>query len=108
MSASYIMTEETGDLLLMDDSSLESIAQNVATILGTRKGSVPGYRDFGTSQEFIDLPFPAAQVAMVNPIREAVEEWEPRVKVNTVSFTVSEDGALHPKVEVELNAEDQL
>lgn len=104
----YRITPASGDLLLMEDSSLESIAQNVALILGTRKGSVPGYRDFGTPQDFIDLPFPAAQVAMVNPIREAVEEFEPRVRVRAVTCTVDEFGTMTPTVEVTLNAEDQL
>lgn len=108
MNSSYIMTPITGDLLLRDDSSLESIAQNVAIILGTRKGSVPGYREFGTEQEFVDLPLPAAQVAMVNPVREAVEEFEPRVKVKGVSFQADAFGKLQPVVEVELNEENQL
>lgn len=98
----YTVTSDVSELLMDEDKTLGSLAQDVAIILATAKGTVPGYRDFGIPQEFLDLPIPAAKVAMVNPVREAVEQWEPRVTVTKVDFEYK-DGRLKPVVDISIN-----
>ena len=102
MNERYTITTDISELLVKEDSTLGSISQDVAIVLATAYGSVPGYRDFGCPQEFLDLPLPAAQVAMVNPIREAIEKYEPRVTVTSVRFQYKDD-RLKPIVDIKIN-----
>lgn len=90
---------------LNDQDAVSSVLHNVALILATPKGTVPMYRDFGLDREFLDMPVPEAEVRMIAPIKEAVEQWEPRAEVKDVFFTRSSDGSgrLDVHVEVEIN-----
>ena len=65
----------------------------------------PNAWDFGLDREFLDMPIPEAEVRMIAPIREAVQEWEPRATVKDVFFTKSGDGSgrLLAHVEIEIN-----
>ena len=108
MSYTVTATDLTS-IRLNEVDTVNSVLQNIAIILSTRKGSVPLYRDFGLSMEFMDRPLPVAKVMMVAEVREAVERWEPRARVLSVSF--AEDtvliGALNPIVEVEIINEQE-
>ena len=100
---SYLVSAADASCLRLNETdTVLSVLQNVALILATPKGTVPMYREFGVEQEFLDLPGPAAKVRMIAPIREAVERWEPRATVKSVTFT-GEDGHLVAHVEVEIN-----
>jgi len=92
---------------LNEQELVNSVLQNIAVILSTRKGTIPLYRDFGLSMEFLDKPMPVAKVMMVSEVREAVERWEPRATVVGVTFSedVTDPGRLVPTVEVEINSE---
>jgi phage baseplate assembly protein W len=88
-------------------TGLTEIIQNIRNILATPKGSLPLDREFGLDQTFLDVPQPIAQVKAVPEIIEAVEKYEPRVKVTSVEWekiesTGTMDGKLVPKVRVEL------
>lgn len=89
---------------LNETDTTKSILQNVAIILRTVKGSCPMYRDFGIDATLIDRPIPAAKVLLFSQIREAIEEYEPRVRVTSVDFDTQDEmqGALTPVVEVEI------
>ncbi len=91
-------------LLLVDDSSRASILQNVAVILGSVKGTIPLYREFGVSAEYVDKPIPVASVMVISAVKEAIEQFEPRVKVISVSCRSdpAEPGRLIPSVEVDI------
>ena len=83
---------------------MESVLQNIAVILSTPKGSVPMYRDFGISVDILDRPIPVAKAMMTADIKEAIEQWEPRVTFISVDFMEDElNGRLIPMVEVEIN-----
>ena len=90
---------------LNEQDTVASVLHNVALILATPKGTIPMYRDFELDREFLDIPTPEAEVRMVAPIREAVEQWEPRATVKDVFFTRSGDGSgrLIAHVEIEIN-----
>ncbi len=92
---------------LSEPDTVTSVLQNVALILATRRGTLPLYRQFGLSQDFLDKPIPVAKPMLIAEVKEAVEEFEPRAEV--VGVTFSEDGAapghLIPIVEVDIREE---
>lgn len=92
-----------------DTDTLHSILQNVAIIIATRQGTVPLYREFGMSHDFLDRPINAVRTMMYAEIREAVERFEPRVRVTGVSYddTGTIEGVLNPTVEVEIIDEQE-
>lgn len=100
----YKVTPDLSHISLNEQDTLTSILQNVAIILSTVKGTCPLYRQFGISAEYVDKPIPVAQVVMYADIKEAIEEYEPRVEVTGIDFAVSasEPGKLIPTVTVEV------
>lgn len=85
-------------------SELKEILQNVKMILTTPKFSVPLDRNFGLSVTMIDAPLPAAQAKLTAEIIDAVQKYEPRVKVTKVTYEADTmDGILRPKVKVKLS-----
>lgn len=85
------------------DTEIEEILQNVRTILTTVKGSVPMDRDFGIDGGYVDKPMPLARAKLSAEIMKAVQKYEPRVTISSISFSGSQDGVLVPKVEVRIN-----
>lgn len=79
------------------------ILQNVRTILNTRIGTVPLARDFGLSWEHVDKPLPVAKTLMQGAVIDAVAEFEPRARVESVSFEGDgADGVLRPSVVISI------
>lgn len=102
----YQVSEADLEYIRLDEhDTVSSVLRNVALILATPKGTVPMYRDFGLDREFLDMPVPEAENRMVAPIREAVEEWEPRATVKGINFSRSKDGSgrLIACVEIEID-----
>ena len=93
---------------LKTKSMVEEIKQNVAIILATPKGSVPMYRDFGLDMSFLDKPMNVAKNMAVIPVREAIEEWEPRAayKDMTLEADPSNPGKLAFSVQIEIKEGD--
>lgn len=91
----------------VEDDLVRRILSNVATILATPKGSIPLYREFGLDMGFLDKPEPVARLMMIDPVRDAVERWEPRVRVEDVGAVSdpSQPGRLVPIVEIEIEEE---
>lgn len=91
---SYQVSEaDLKTIRLNEQDTVSSVLHNVALILATPKGTIPMYRDFGLDREFLDMPIPEAEVRMIAPIREAVQEWEPRATVKDVFSPRAETGA---------------
>lgn len=84
-------------------SAYIEILQNVRTILTTVKGSVPLDRGFGIDESFTDEPMHSAQALIVDEIINALEEYEPRVTVEGITFEGDQEGTLRPKVQVSIN-----
>ena len=95
---------------------LEVIAANAPVIIGTRGMdditqclrviartlffSVPLDRAFATTGKYVDSPLPHATAARMAELIEAIERYEPRVRVSSIRFTpdagAAMDGALTP------------
>ena len=85
------------------ESTTAEVLQNVRTILNTRVGTVPLARDFGISWEHVDMPMPVARSVMQGAVIDAIEEFEPRARVENVTFDGDgADGILRPTVIVSI------
>lgn len=97
---SYKISPNDIALRLNETDRIRSVLQNVSIILSTWKGTVPMYREFGISSEYMHKPLPVAEVILRAQIREAIEKYEPRAMVESIGFTQQGDGQLIPTVEV--------
>lgn len=91
-------------------TEIEEILQNVRTILCTRIGTVPLDRDFGITWDHIDKPYPVAKSLMVAESIDAVEKYEPRVRVESIEFDETTEmimeGISKPRVIVSIGEEE--
>lgn len=87
---------------LCEDDEIASILQNISLLISTRKGSVPMYRDFGIEMDFLDMPELIAETVAAQEIISAVEDFEPRAKVQAVKAVHNEEGKLILILEVEI------
>ena len=71
----------------------DEIVQSIYCVLFTQRGSVPCYREYGLSPDWIHRPTNAAQSAYAVSLVQALRTYEPRVKVDQVRFEVD---ILHP------------
>lgn len=81
---------------LKPESLEEEIAQNIAFILSTPKGSVPMMRDLGI--DTLDDPTPQARAKLRVEIYRQIERYESRAKVKEIEFEEDEEGKLRPRV----------
>ncbi len=86
---------------------LTALAQEIRTLLATRKGSVPLDRDFGLTWDYVDAPMPEAMQYMVAEIGQQLHRYVPRIRVQDISFSSDDtaDGRLLPRVTVEIREE---
>lgn len=84
-------------------SEAAEIMQNLRTIISTIKYSVPLDRDFGVDASYVDKPTAVAEAMLADEIVAAIQKYEPRVTVESISFTADVDGQLIPKVQVAIN-----
>ena len=92
--------------IVIGETGVAEILQNVRIILSTIRGTVPLDREFGVSLNVIDLPQPEAMAAYRGEAVQAVEKYEPRVSVVSVDFKAKPDdamdGRLFPVVRVRI------
>lgn len=99
-----VSTADLNTIRLNETDTVSAVLQNIAIILATRQGSVPLYREFGLTQEFVDKPLPVAKTLLFSEIREAIERFEPRASVIGITFETPKGspGVLIPIVEVNI------
>ncbi len=73
---------------LVEGDTATSIHQNIGIILSTPKGSDPHRPDFGSDiHKYIDRPINSITEGQIKAdIADAIELWEPRVKVQTIEL----------------------
>lgn len=92
----YTLTYNPSVINFRPKTVLDEIFQNINTIIGTYKFSVPLFRSFGFQAEFIDKPMSILQPLYVREVVETVEKYEPRVIVEEVKMTAELDGKAYP------------
>lgn len=102
-----VSAADLSNIQINETDEVKEVLRNVAVILATPKGSVPMYRDFGLDMSFLDKPVNLAKNMAVIPVREAIEEWEPRAiyKDMTLSPDPSNPGKLTFTVQIEIRTE---
>lgn len=101
--AYIVKAYESGKINLAPESAEEEILQNVAMIVSTPQFSVPLDRGFGLAQRFVDKPIQTAQAILVSEVMDAVEKYEPRVEIVSITFEHEEmPGSLIPVLEVNI------
>lgn len=100
-----IKADEKMDYQLGETDVVKSVIQNCHLLLNTRKGSIPMYRDFGLDMDFRDRPMLVAQTMMISRVKEALETFEPRANVISITFEQNskDPGAIIPILEVRIN-----
>ncbi len=94
-SKNYSQTFQESDIV-------QSVIQNVALLLNTKKGTIPMYREFGLPMEFVDKPIDVAETLATVEISDALEEFEPRAVLRDLTITKAADGRMAIIVEVEI------
>lgn len=75
---------------------IEEIYQNINTILNTYKFTVPLFREFGFTADFIDRPLSILLPMYVREVVETIEKYEPRVIVEEIKMTAELEGKAYP------------
>lgn len=86
---------------------VEELEQNIACIIETVLGSAPLYRSFGLDWSDVDAPVNILQSRMTNRIISAIQDFEPRVTVDSVTYTFGDNGSLKPKVNFSIAGDAQ-
>ena len=73
-------------LTLVPETVEEEIIQNIYCILSTPKGSVPHLRDYGMDSSYLHQPIPMAKASYAAAVADAIDLYEPRVKVQNVTI----------------------
>ena len=78
----------------------EAILQRVATLLATRRGTLPLDRRFGISGQLVDQPARRVAARIRAEIVDGLARYVPEVRVTTVRFVVTGE-AVVPTVGIE-------
>lgn len=88
---------------------LDDVAQCIAIILTTPKGSDPFRPDFACDAwQFIDMPINRATAHIVREVTEAITKWEPRVKLVSVTVSPVIDGSAQSGAHLNVSVTWQL
>lgn len=87
-----------------DDDNIpekEDIIKNLSFLFGTRTDTYPINRDFGIDSDILDQPLAVAETMLTVEYHAKVEQFEPRVEILDVTFSVNPDnGAVTPHIKV--------
>ena len=104
METRIITADEKFVIQIAPATLIEEIIQNVVMIISTMKNTAPLHRDFGLSATFLDKPTVAAEAILIAEIFDAIEFYEPRAEIKSVSFVRDERaGKFVPRLEVGIN-----
>lgn len=97
------MTGTAAAICFAPASTVEEVLQNIRILLATTKFTVPLDRGLGLKTSLIDRPLPQAKAMISADIVQAIRQYEPRAKVEKVTFSGDAEGRLIPKVLVKIN-----
>jgi phage baseplate assembly protein W len=83
----------------------EDIAQCLYVIITTVKGSDPLRADFGSDvYQYIDKPLDEIRPSLIYSLTDAIQQWEPRIKVKKITPSVSNGTMAEILIEAEVIA----
>ena len=98
-----IRGEKSTQISLCETDTITSIVQNINMLITTKQGTIPMYRQFGLPMNYIDKPLLIAKTIATSEIITAIQNFESRATLCSVTFDVNLQGQLIPIVEVEPN-----
>ena len=84
--------------VIIGASGLDDIAQCIRNIVRTTMFSTPMDRAFAADGAYVDSPIPHATAARIAGLTEAIEEYEPRVRVSSIRFAQKAEDAIDGRV----------
>lgn len=85
-------------------TEVEEVLQNVATLLGTFRYTVPYDRTLGIDASFVDTPTPVTEARLQAEVINLIREREPRAQVVNVKFKRDNlNASLVPTVRIAIN-----
>lgn len=85
----------------IDGNITDDILDCLKNILITPAGTVPFDRNFGIDMSIIDEPLNLAEGKLIVEFTRKIQQYEPRVKIKQVIFSLDKNNNLIPKVSVE-------
>lgn len=64
----------------------DEMRQELNTLLSTKAGSVPAFRDYGISWECLDAPYEVAESLFFQELLRKVERYIPSIQIQSVEF----------------------
>lgn len=89
-----IRSDAPPDYSLCENDTAASVLQNIALLVATKQGTVPGYREFGLPMRFIGMPEKIASTVAAQEVVDAIEQFEPRATLNEVQAQFAEGGKM--------------
>lgn len=89
-----IRSDTPPDYTLCENDTAASVLQNIALLVATKQGTVPGYREFGIPMRFIGMPERIASTVAAQEVVDAVEQFEPRATLNEVQVQYAAGGKM--------------
>lgn len=107
MAGEYEIFVDAGRPLVIGARGMEEIRQNIRVIVLTLAYSVPLDCAFAHAGEFIDSPSPVETARLVANMTEAIEHFEPRVVVDSITMEAAStqdamQGSLVPRIKYHL------
>ena len=84
--------------VIIGATGLDDIAQCIRNITRATMFSVPMDRAFATDGAYVDSPIPHATAVRIADLTEAIETYEPRVRVSSIRFAQRASDALDGRV----------
>lgn len=78
--------------LIIGATGMDALLQNIRIILQTGRCSVPLDRGFACLHDMVDSPAPHVTALLSARLIEAIEKYEPRIKVQSLTFEAAENG----------------
>lgn len=113
-SSTFTVNANLPASIVIGATGLAGLAQEVRTVITTRKGSVPLDRDFGIAWDVIDSPIGSVLPSYIADVAVQIETYVPRVEVLSVEYQPASggdaakeaaDGLLRPVVTVRVRKE---
>ena len=84
-----------------DAADIQDIRRCLVMLYSTREGEQPLDRSFGLNYQSVSQPLDVAKNTIALELIEKTERYEPRVKVQQVTFEYLEDGILAPIIHLQ-------
>ena len=85
----------------------DEMLQNLYCLLNTTIAEVPCYRNFGLDKQYLAAPMNLAKTMLISAIAEALNNFFPELRIDTVDFDFDSDSpdAMGCRIEVSDNEE---